>query len=150
MDKDGVMKSALLIEGLMSYSAGFVRNVWQAPLEAKGYKVFSEPYTTKRELKADLIIAHSFGAGRLFNGQNIYYGKLITMDARWWDFWKNSKFCWNNTEHRPINFYQKKPILGVIPMRGYPIKGAHNYDMGYCGHLSLPREVFNKYGGMIL
>lgn len=138
-------RSCILIEGLFSHKKGYVRNVFQKPLEARGYKVYSEPWNTKRELKADICIGHSFGAGRLLRDL-VECETLITMDARYWDFYNNSKYLRPaiSTCSNHYNFYQK------IPLRGHPVRSAHNFDLGFCGHTRLPAEVFKKYGEVIL
>lgn len=135
------MKTALLIEGLFSYSAGFVRNTYSDALKDKGYKVTSIPWTSASQYKDiyyDLIIAHSFGAGYAIKNE-MKTNQLITMDARAWDFWNNNKFeGYGLALGKHVNFYQRSPL------RGYTVKGVYNIDMGLAGHTRLPKACFDK------
>ena len=137
------MKKALLIEGLFSFNAGYVRKAFQRELEKRGFLVVSIPWTDSvkhEKIIYDLIISHSFGAGYAIK-HSIKTKHLITMDARAWDFWNNSKLETYLPRH--TNFYQK------LPLRGYPIRGATNIDMGFCGHTNLPSKCFDYIGDLI-
>lgn len=131
------MKQAILIEGLFSFGAGYVRNVYKKPLEDLGYKVTSLPWTADIPDGADLIIAHSFGAGYLMRKKPICE-LLITMDARRMDFWNNSKLhAYIHYVHiNHCNFFQS----GL--MRGWPIKGAINKEIK-SSHVGLPAKAFD-------
>lgn len=126
-------KQVVLIEGLFSYAIGFVRRVYKEPLEKLGYEVISLPWTASIP-KCDVVIAHSFGAGYAVK-KNPMCKMLITMDARRWDFWNNSKLVKPLACDQNYNYYQSSS------MRGYPINGAENIDKGATGHTRLPSAV---------
>ena len=128
------MKTALMVEGLFSLKAGYVRNAYQKELELMGYKTLSIPWTDIDDYSGyyDAIVCHSFGAGYCVR-HNPKCNILITMDARRWDFFNNAKLVKPSNAKLHFNFYQ----AGFFA--GYPIKGADkNYKME-ASHIGLPK-----------
>jgi hypothetical protein len=126
-------KKALLIEGLFSYRLGFVREVFKKPLEEMGFEVESIPWTDAKKYVTRsqmLIIAHSFGAGYALQ-YKLPCDLLVTLDARRWDAWNNSKLV--APYPHTLNFFQTSGL------RGYKIEGATNANMGRVGHTRLPK-----------
>lgn len=134
--ESGTGKTAILVEGLASYTAGFVRNNYKTELEELGYTVYSEPYTTNKPIKADVCIGHSFGGGAVIN-KFIFCKLLITMDPREWKASNNDNYvspCIDN-ECQHYNFWEEKDLL-----RGYPVAGAINKKIS-SSHVALPGTI---------
>lgn len=100
-----------------------------------GYKVISLPWTANIP-NCDIVIAHSFGAGYAVK-RDPNCNVLITMDARRWDFWNNSRLKKPNNCIHHFNFYQDSGFSG------YKIQGAINKYMPN-GHIDLPKNCFYK------
>ncbi len=138
------MKTVILIEDLWSFKKGHLRNAYQKPLEDMGYKVTSVPWTTKEPLFAGVIIAHGFGAGKVFRTP-ISCKLLITIDAREWLMWRSQKYRkpWGVEQH--FNYYQTNKS------RGWIVDEARNYGDKHISHTELPqhfsRPVLDKARG---
>jgi len=128
----------ILIEGLCSYYLGrYVRKNFKKQLEMsfKDIKVEVLPWNTRKKLYADVIIAHSFGAGKACLSTSTNCKLLVTMDARRWKAWLNDKFVKPKNAVIHMNYYQKRGL------RGFPIENAHNVNPTLSSHTKLPSEL---------
>lgn len=125
--------NALLLEGLFSFNAGHVRKVFKEPLMERGYIVHSKPYTANPFAHYDLVIGHSFGGGTAI--RKVSCDKLITIDARVWDFWNNPHLG-GASANIHYNFYQTKCL------RGYKVWDApFNYKINNSGHIKIVERI---------
>lgn len=143
------MRDALLVEGLVGYNSLFpwsnvLKYTYSDWLQSKGFRVWHEPYNTKvlSGKKFDLVIGHSFGAGYA-NQNTVGCDLLITMDARLWAFWQNSRQVKNKDAKIHLNFYQKTGL------RGYEVSGADNLLIGNTTHTRLPIDCFKTVTPLI-
>lgn len=125
-------KSAILVNGLMSNNAGYLTKPYKADLEALGYKVYSEAWTTKRPIQANVCLCHSFG-GNTCLVKYIKCDLLVTFDARSGKPSNNSKYVSPAENH--YNYYQSGAFSG------HPIKGAMNTNVTDVSHIRLPAAV---------
>lgn len=122
---------AITVEGLGS--VGYVKDAYTADLERKGYQVINLNWKYKKRLKADVCIVHSCGWMVVKDGADCQ--KLFSLDARRCDSFVNTGFLKPPGVSLHVSFYQ------TIPLRGYPIKGAENRNLGATGHISLPAKA---------
>lgn len=129
-----------LIEGLGAYHfTKFLRRAYKDKLEELGHTVVVYPWTVKTIPMFDVIISHSMGAGYAIRN-NHKCKLLITMDARVWDFWNNSKLVKPSNAKHHMNIYQTKGF------RGYEIDGAFNVLNleSWVTHTNLPKNSLNR------
>jgi hypothetical protein len=129
-----------LIEGLGSYYYGrHLSKVLETPLREMGNTVITYPWDVQTLPLMDVIIGHSFGAGYAIK-RNHRCKLLITLDARRWDFWNNSRLASPSNAGMHVNYYQTSGL------RGYPIEGAVNFKTPATSHLGI---IKRQYAGIL-
>ena len=131
------MKIAL-IEGLGSFLFyKHLSGALEKPLRELGHEVGVYPWSVDKIPPVDVIVGHSFGAGYAIK-KEFKCQMLITLDARGWDFWNNSKMERHFNCKMHFNYFQDRGL------RGYRIDGALNMKVHRTSHTRLPLDAKSR------